>query len=61
MKFSSAAAFSSALETFINTQHQLAAKPSKFEEEVAGFDQLMLNLAGRLSAPFFYFFPQQLT
>jgi hypothetical protein len=53
MKFSSAAAFSSALETFINTQHQLAAKPSKFEEEVAGFDQLMLNLAGRLSAPIF--------
>ena len=49
MKFSSAAAFSAAVESYIKSQHRTANKPSQFEEAVASFSQTMQNLKGRIS------------
>jgi hypothetical protein len=49
MRFATAAAFSSAVSSYINRQHRLANRPSQFEEAVASFSKTMPNLKGMSS------------
>lgn len=44
MKFGSAAAFGSAMESYIKVQHPAASRPSQFEETVASFAKTFPNL-----------------
>jgi hypothetical protein len=46
MRFESAAAFSSAVTSYINRHHGLASRPSQFEEAVASFSKMLSNLKG---------------